>query len=153
MRRGIWVIGAMLIFVFSAVVSASHLPQEEKDLGTDYVRLSGCVPGHGFHWAKNPAKFGPPGSENNPILLYHRGRLAGAEYVMPASIAEKEPPREARRGPELSIGKNLHKGEFAIRHIDLEYTPVHPPDKKDGIKAFTVHLWSVEHSEHEAFCK
>ncbi len=28
-----------------------------------------------------------------------------------------------------------------------------PPEKKDGIKAFIVHLWYLKHEIHEQYCK
>lgn len=153
MKTSILLTGLVLVFGLSSPAFASHLPPQEKSLGADYVRLSNCVPEHGVHWAKNPGRFGPPGTEKNPELLYYKGRLVAVEYVIPARIAQKEPPRQAMHGPEMHIGNNLHEGESTIDHVDLAYLPVFPPDKKDGFKAFTVHLWLVDHGGHEKFCK
>ncbi len=153
MKKEICLSVLIMVFALSSIATGAHLPNEEKGLGKDFIRLSECVPGHGFHWAKNPRAYGPPGSAKNPILLYYKGRLVGTEYVIPASIAEKKPPQAAMQGPELPLGHNLHKGEFAVDHVDLSYLPNFPPEAKDGIKAFTFHLWSVKDEVHEGNCK
>ncbi len=153
MNKGICLSVVIMLFALSSIVTGAHLPTEEKGLGKDFIRLSECVPGHGFHWAKNPGVFGPPGSAKNPTLIYFKGRLVGVEYVIPAGIADKKPPRKAMHGPELPLGHNLNKGEFTVDHVDLAYLPNFPPEKKDGIKAFTVHFWSVKDEVHEGNCK
>lgn len=140
------------LLLFPSVGSAMF-PSQVGSLSKDFIRLSECVPGHGFHYAKDPGRFGPPGSPQNPILLYYGEKVVAVEYVIPASISEKTPPKEAMRGPELHLGEGLHSGERSVNHLDLAYLPVFPPEKKDGIKAFTIHLWYLEHKIHEKHCK
>lgn len=140
--------------------AAAQQAAEKKNvkLPTDAVKLSGCVPHMGEHWAK------PEDLPNGPMYFVHNGKVIGVEYMFTPDqipneeLAKASSPQEAVAYmqknnltfadtvyPKLTVPLEGHD----IKFMGLEWTPPHA-----GVVAphYDLHYYFIDKSEVDDIC-